>query len=115
MENFLGEVVTKVLELFQDSHVRVRLAAFALMEMPINLVQAAQILYHHRFVHAFSIALGNEQDNKVKVRIGELLLIHLHRIKLLMCLRQLIFKLYLILIILCCFSRNKLPQLCYSF
>jgi hypothetical protein len=67
MENFLGEMVTKILKLFQDSHVQVRLAAFTLMEMPINFVLAAQLLYHHRFVHAFTIALGNDQDNKVKV------------------------------------------------
>ena len=69
MDHFLGEMVTKTLKLFQDSHVQVRLAAFTLMEMPINFVQAAQLLYHHRFMHAFFIALGSDEDNKVKVCI----------------------------------------------
>lgn len=67
MENFLAEVITKVLKLFKDPQVQVRLAAFTLMEMPINFVQAVQILYHHRFVPAFSMALGSDEDNKVKV------------------------------------------------
>ncbi|XP_045826344.1 importin-5-like [Trifolium pratense] len=77
MENFLGEIVTKILKLFQDSHVQVRLAAFTLMEMPINFVQAAQILYHHRFVHAFTIALGSDQDNKVKEQVASAMLFFL--------------------------------------
>ncbi|GAU22441.1 hypothetical protein TSUD_123280 [Trifolium subterraneum] len=70
-------MVTKILKLFQDSHVQVRLAAFTLMEMPINFVQAAQILYHHRFVHAFTIALGSDQDNKVKEQAASAMLFFL--------------------------------------
>lgn len=67
MENFLAEVVTKVLTSFQDCHVQVRLAAFNFMETPSNFVQVAQILYHHRLVHAFAIALDNDHNEKVKV------------------------------------------------
>lgn len=65
-DSFLEEIVTRILKLFQDSHVQVRLAAFTLMEMPMIFIQAAQILYHHSFMHAFSIALS-DGDNKVKV------------------------------------------------
>lgn len=65
-EKFLEETIIRILKLFQDSHVQVRLAAFTLMDMPIIFVQSAQILYHPRFVYAFSIALS-DGDNKVKV------------------------------------------------
>ncbi|KAI5407276.1 hypothetical protein KIW84_053508 [Lathyrus oleraceus] len=64
-EKFLEETIIRILKLFQDSHVQVRLAAFTLMDMPIIFVQSAQILYHPRFVYAFSIALS-DGDNKVK-------------------------------------------------
>ncbi|XP_061340329.1 importin subunit beta-3-like [Gastrolobium bilobum] len=77
MENFQGEVLNKVLKTFQDSHVQVRLAAFNFMEMPTNFVQAAQILYHHRLVHAFSIALDSDQDCKVKEQAASAMLFFL--------------------------------------
>nr|KYP76005.1 Importin-5 [Cajanus cajan] len=66
MDNFLGEVVTKVLKSIQDSHIQVRLATFKFMETPTNFVQAVHILYHHKLVHAFCMALDNDQDHKVK-------------------------------------------------
>ncbi|XP_058752323.1 uncharacterized protein LOC131625485 [Vicia villosa] len=72
-DNFLEEIVTRILKLCQDSHVQVRLAAFTLMEMPMIFVQAIQILYHHRFVHAFSIALS-DGDNKVKEQAASAML-----------------------------------------
>ncbi|KAF1881903.1 hypothetical protein Lal_00038545 [Lupinus albus] len=65
-ENFLTEVVTKVLKSFQDSHVQVRLAAFNFMETPSNFVQVAHILYHHTLMHAFVIAIDNGHNDKVK-------------------------------------------------
>ncbi|CAI8583145.1 unnamed protein product [Vicia faba] len=73
-DNFLEEIVFRILKLFQDSHVQVRLAAFTLMEMPIIFVQTAQLLYHHRFVHAFSAALGSDGDNKVKEQAASAML-----------------------------------------
>ncbi|CAL5189038.1 unnamed protein product [Lathyrus oleraceus] len=70
---FLEETITRILKLFQDSHVQVRLAAFTLMDMPIIFVQSAQILYHPRFVYAFSIALS-DGDNKVKEQAASAML-----------------------------------------
>ncbi|XP_027335605.1 uncharacterized protein LOC113849710 [Abrus precatorius] len=77
MENFLGEAVTKVLKLFQDSNVQVRLAAFNFMETPTNFVQVVQIFYHHRLVQAFSIALDSDQDHKVKEQAASAMLFFL--------------------------------------
>ncbi|CAK8566684.1 unnamed protein product [Lathyrus sativus] len=73
-DKFLEEIVIRILKLFQDSHVQVRLAAFTLMEMPIIFVESAQIRYHHRFVHAFSIALVSDGDNKVKEQAASAML-----------------------------------------
>lgn len=67
MENFLEEVVNRVLKVLQDPQVQVRLAAFNLMQMPTNFAQALQILYAQRFGHAFSIALVHEEESNVKV------------------------------------------------
>ncbi|TKY47373.1 Ran-binding protein 6 [Spatholobus suberectus] len=77
MENFLGEVVTKVLKSIQDSHVQVRLATLKFMETPTNFVQVVQILYHHRLVHAFCMALDNDQDHKVKEQAASAMLFFL--------------------------------------
>ncbi|KAK7302067.1 hypothetical protein RJT34_12946 [Clitoria ternatea] len=77
MENFLREAVNSVLKLFDDSHVEVRLAAFNFMETPTNFVQAVQILYHHRFVHAFCIALYKDEDHKVKEQAASAMLFFL--------------------------------------
>ncbi|XP_019434792.1 PREDICTED: importin-5-like [Lupinus angustifolius] len=76
-ENFLSEVVTKVLKSFEDSHVQVRLAAFNFMETPSNFVQVAHILYHHRLVHAFAIAIDNGHDDKVKEQAASAMLFFL--------------------------------------
>ncbi|XP_061343127.1 uncharacterized protein LOC133289242 [Gastrolobium bilobum] len=77
MENFLGEVLTKVLNSFQDSHAQVRLAAFNFMETPTNFVHVAQTLYHPRLLNAFSIALDNDQDYKVKEKAASAMLFFL--------------------------------------
>ncbi|KAK7290233.1 hypothetical protein RIF29_04507 [Crotalaria pallida] len=76
-ENFLGEVVTKVLKLFQDSQVQVRLEAFKFMEIPSNFVQVVQLLYHQRLVHAFAIAIDSEQNDKVKEQAASTMLFFL--------------------------------------
>ncbi|KAL2333194.1 hypothetical protein Fmac_014407 [Flemingia macrophylla] len=76
-DNFLVEVVTKVLKTIQDSHVQVRLAAFKFMQTPTNFVQVVQILYHNRLVHAFCMALDHDQDHKVKEQAASALLFFL--------------------------------------
>ncbi|RDX95121.1 sal3, partial [Mucuna pruriens] len=77
MENFLGEVVTKVLKSIHDSHAQVRLATFKFMETPSNFVQVVQILYHHRLVHGFCMALDNDEDHKVKEQAASAMLFFL--------------------------------------
>ncbi|KAI4307684.1 hypothetical protein L6164_030846 [Bauhinia variegata] len=76
MGNFLGEVVTKILKSFQDSHLQVRLATFKFMEMPTNFIQVTHILYHHRLVTAFVTAL-DDQNEKVKEQAASAMLFFL--------------------------------------
>ncbi|CAL0308950.1 unnamed protein product [Lupinus luteus] len=76
-ENFLGEVVTTVLKSFQDSHVQVRLAAFNFMETPSHFVQVAHVLYHHKLMHAFAIAIDNGHNDKVKEQAASAMLFFL--------------------------------------
>ncbi|KAF7831139.1 importin-5-like [Senna tora] len=77
MEDSLGQVLAKIIELFQDSHFQVRWAAFNFMVIPTTFVQVVQILYHSRLVLAFVAALDNEQNNKVKEQAASAMLFFL--------------------------------------
>ncbi|CAJ1867999.1 unnamed protein product [Sphenostylis stenocarpa] len=68
--SFLDEVVSKVLELTEDSHTQVRMATFKFLLNSTNFVQAVQLLYHQRLVQVFCNALDNEQDLNVKYSGG---------------------------------------------
>ncbi|KAJ7960057.1 importin-5-like [Quillaja saponaria] len=77
MGDFLGEVVTNILKLFQDSNVQVRRAAFSFMQMPTNFVQVIQILYHPRIVPALAAVLDKDQNNRVKEQAASAMLFFL--------------------------------------
>lgn len=68
MDDSLGIVLAKIMNLFQDSQFEVRLAAFNFMAMPTIFVQMLHLYYHSRLLPAFVWAHDTEPNSKVKVR-----------------------------------------------